>query len=317
VSAESAALERVTVVGTGVVGVAWAAYFLGRGLDVTATDPSPGADRRLADAVDAAWPALEQLGLADDASPDRLTFSPDLADAVHGTQFVQENGPEREQVKQELFGQLDELLGADVLLASSSSTLTPSSLQARCARHPERVLVGHPFNPAHLVPLVEVVGGTRTSAEALDRATSFYASIGKRPIRLQQELPGHVANRLQAALWREAYSLVERGVATVADVDAAIAHGPGLRWALLGPLANQHLSGGDGGLAHVLAHLGPPTQLIMDDLGAPQLSPALVDALVHGVDDELAGIDQHALVAARDALLLQLLANKAATPALP
>jgi len=317
VSAESAALKRVTVVGTGVVGAAWAAYFLGRGLDVTATDPSPGADRRLADAVDAAWPALEQLGLADDASPDRLTFSPDLADAVHGTQFVQENGPEREQVKQELFGQLDELLGADVLLASSSSTLTPSRLQARCARHPERVLVGHPFNPAHLVPLVEVVGGTRTSAEALDRATSFYASIGKHPIRLRQELPGHVANRLQAALWREAYSLVERGVATVADVDAAIAHGPGLRWALLGPLANQHLSGGDGGLAHVLAHLGPPTQLIMDDLGAPQLSPALVDALVHGVDDELAGIDQHTLVAARDALLLQLLANKAATPALP
>ena len=310
-------MTRVAVVGCGVIGASWAAYFLSRGLEVSATDPAPDAEGRLRDAVAAAWPSLEQIGLPDGASPDRLSFSADLAEAVAGAVLVQENGPEREDVKQELFGTLDALLPASSLLASSSSTLMPTSLQSRCERHPERVVVGHPFNPAHLIPLVEVVGGQRTSAEALDRAVAFYASTGKRPIRLQRELPGHVANRLQAALWREAYSLVESGAATVADVDAAVAHGPGLRWALLGPLVNQHLSGGPGGLAHVLAHLGPPTQAIMDDLGTARLGPALVEALVQGVDDELAGIDQHALVETRDALLLRLLADKSARPDLP
>jgi carnitine 3-dehydrogenase len=310
-------VQRVAVVGTGVIGASWAALFLARGLDVSASDPSPGAEARLRDAVEAAWPALGRLGLVDGASPDRLAFSADVAEAVDGAQFLQENGPERPLLKQELFRDLDALLPADVLLASSSSTLMPSSLQEGCARHPERVLVGHPFNPAHLVPLVEVVGGRQTSPEALDRAVAFYAALGKRPVRLRQELPGHLANRLQAALWREAYSLVERGVASVADVDAAISHGPGLRWALLGPLVNQHLSGGPGGLAHVLAHLGPPTQAIMDDLGAPQLTPELVSALVDGVEDELSGTDQHRLLAQRDALLLQLLAAKSATPDLP
>jgi carnitine 3-dehydrogenase len=309
--------DQVTVVGTGVIGASWAAFFLSRGLDVSATDPSAGAEDALRAAVDAAWPSLSLLGLADGASPDRLRFSTDLGEAVEGTGFVQENGPERADLKQELFAELDARLPAEVLLASSSSTLMPTSLQSRCARHPERVLIGHPFNPAHLVPLVEVVGGEGTSPEALDRAVELYAALGKRPIRLRQELPGHVANRLQAALWREAYSLVERGAASVADVDAAIAHGPGLRWALLGPLVNQHLSGGAGGLAHVLAHLGPPTQAIMDDLGAPQLSPSLVTALVDGVDEELAGLDQEALVASRDRLLLQLLAAKSAAPELP
>lgn len=301
---------RVAVVGTGVVGAAWAAFFLARGLAVSATDPAPGAEQRLREAVGQAWPALERLGLSPGASPDRLRFEADLGAAVDGVDVVQENGPEREDLKQELFRDLDARLPAPVLLASSSSTLMPSTLQARCDRFPERVLVGHPFNPAHLVPLVEVVGGARTSPAALDRAVAFYAGLGKRPVRLAQELPGHVANRLQAALWREAYSLVERGVISVADVDAAVAHGPGLRWALLGPLANQHLSGGSGGLAHVLAHLGPPTQLIMDDLGAPQLSPALVQSLVDGVDAELAGVDQADLVRTRDRLLLDLLAAK-------
>lgn len=310
-------MTQVAVVGCGVVGASWAAFFLSRGFDVRATDPAPDAEARLHEAVADAWPSLEQLGLADGASPARLSFCADLADAVAGATFVQENGPEREEVKQELFGTLDALLPAQVLLASSSSTLMPSSLQARCERHPERVVVGHPFNPAHLIPLVEVVGGRRTSAEAVDRAVAFYAGVGKRPIRLQRELPGHVANRLQAALWREAYSLVESGVATVADVDAAVAHGPGLRWALLGPLANQHLSGGAGGLAHVLAHLGPPTQAIMDDLGTARLGPALVETLVQGVHDELAGIDSRALVETRDALLLRLLADKSGRTDLP
>jgi carnitine 3-dehydrogenase len=173
------------------------------------------------------------------------------------------------------------------------------------------VLVGHPFNPPHLVPLVEVVGGRATADACVGRAVEFYRAVGKRPIRLRMELPGHVANRLQAALWREAYSLVERGAASVADIDAAIAHGPGLRWALLGPFVNQHLSGGEGGLRHVLEHLGPPMEAWWDDLGAPRLTPALVDGAVAGVDEELAGVDPGALARARDELLVELLSAKA------
>jgi 3-hydroxyacyl-CoA dehydrogenase len=204
-----------------------------------------------------------------------------------------------------------------VILASSSSGLLPSVIARGCPRHPERVVIGHPFNPPHLIPLVEVVPGRDTAPEVVDRAVEFYTSVGKRPIRLSRELPGHVANRLQAALWQEAYSLVERGVATVADIDTAIAYGPGLRWAVLGPFLNQHLSGGAGGLAHILRHLGPPTEEWWRDLGQVHLTPELAETLVAGVDAELAGTDQARLVAARDAVLDQLLAAKAAQPDLP
>jgi carnitine 3-dehydrogenase len=230
---------------------------------------------------------------------------------------VQENGPERLDVKSALMHDVDALVAADVVIASSSSSMMPSRLAAMCARHPGRVVVGHPFNPVYLIPLVEVVGTPDTPSAVIDAAMAFYAGVGKHPVHVRQEVPGHLANRLQAALWREAYSLVERGVATVADVDQAISHGPGLRWALLGPLANQHLSGGDGGLAHVLAHLGPPTQELMDGLGAPLLTPQLAEALVAGVDQELAGIDQGALTAERDALLVGLLTAKANAQVLP
>lgn len=293
----------VALVGAGVIGAGWAATCLARGAAVRVFDPAPGAE--------------EALRRALDGPQERLAFAASVENAVRDADFVQENGPERADVKAELVRAVDAAAPPDVVLASSSSTMMPSTLAAMAPAHPERVLVGHPFNPVRLMPLVEVVGGPATSPAAVDRALEFYRWLGKRPVRLRREVPGHLANRLQAALWREAYSLVESGVASVADVDAAIAHGPGLRWALLGPLVNQHLSGGAGGLAHVLAHLGPPTQQIMDDLGDPRLSPELVDLLVRGVDDELAGVDPTALAAARDALLTDLLAAKAAQPALP
>ena len=202
------------------------------------------------------------------------------------------------------------------MLASSSSGLKPSDFQD-ARRHPGRVLVGHPFNPPHLIPLVEVVGGRLTAPDAIAAAMGFYAGIGKRPILIRRELVGHVANRLQAALWREAFHLVDIGAVTMAEVDAAIAHGPGLRWALLGPGVLNHLSGGPGGLRHTLAHLGPLIQAMWDDLGAPRLGGALDDTLVAGVDDELAGIDQTAMVAERDRLLVDLLAAKARAENLP
>ena len=306
----AAGVDRVAVVGTGVIGISWAAHFLARGLDVVATDPSPGAEERVRAEVAALWPTLAPV---EGASPDRLTFTADPAEAVAEADFVQENGPEREDVKHEVFAVLDTAARPDVVLASSSSGLLPSVIARGCPRHPERVVIGHPFNPPHLIPLVEVVPGEKTSEQAVEAALAFYTAVGKKPIRLRQELPGHVANRLQAALWQEAYSLVERGVATVADIDTAIAHGPGLRWAVLGPFANQHLSGGPGGIAHVLEHLGPPTEAWWRDLGQVTLTPELVAKLVAGVDEELAGVDPAELIARRDAVLTALLDAKART----
>ena len=303
-------VQRVAVVGTGVIGASWAAHFLAHGLDVTATDPSPGAEDRLRSDVAAIWPTLTP---AAGGSPERLAFTSDPAEAVADADFVQENGPEREDVKHPLFAVLDAAARPDVVLASSSSGLLPSVIARGCPRHPERVVIGHPFNPPHLIPLVEVVPGEKTSEQTVEAALAFYTAVGKKPIRLRQELPGHVANRLQAALWQEAYSLVERGVATVADIDTAIAHGPGLRWAVLGPFANQHLSGGPGGIAHVLEHLGPPTEAWWRDLGQVTLTPELVAKLVAGVDEELAGVDPAELIARRDAVLTALLAAKART----
>jgi carnitine 3-dehydrogenase len=306
----AAGVQRVAVVGTGVIGASWTALFLARGLDVVATDPAPGAEERLRADVAAAWSVLD---VVEGATPERLRFVADAAEAVAGADFVQENGPEREDVKHALYRVLDAATRPDVVIASSSSGLLPSVIARGCAEHPERVVVGHPFNPPHLIPLVEVVPGEKTAEEAVERAMAFYGALGKRPIRLRQEVPGHVANRLQAALWQEAYSLVERGVATVADIDTAIASGPGLRWAVLGPFVNQHLSGGPGGLAHVLEHLGPPTEKWWRDLGQVTHTPELIAKLVAGVNDELAGIDPAELVARRDAVLTALLAAKART----
>lgn len=310
-------MSRVAVIGTGVIGAGWAALFLAKGHDVQAHDPAPRAEIALRDAVEQAWPALTRLGLSPGASQERLSFASTLREAVDGAEFVQESGPESAIVKQKLLVELDASAGRDVVIASSTSGLRPSQLQEMCVRAPERVLVGHPFNPTHLIPLVEVVPGARSDPDAVARTLTFYERLGKRPIHVRSELPGHVTNRLQAALWQEAYSLVERGVVSVADVDAAIAHGPGLRWALLGPLVNQHLSGGSAGMAHTLAHLGPPAEEWMKDLRPARLSPALVDRLVRGVADELKGIDQGQLIAQRDEMLVSLIEQKRAHVRLP
>jgi carnitine 3-dehydrogenase len=309
--------RRVAVIGAGVIGAGWSALFLARGLDVVAFDPDPGAPGRLRQAVDDAWPSLTQLGLDERADRSRLRFAASVEDAVGAADFVQENGPEDAALKQALFAQLDAATPATVPIASSSSGFTPSQLQQACAVAPQRILVGHPFNPAYLIPLVEVVPGPRTDPAITQRCLEFYARLGKRPVHVRREVAGHLANRLQAALWREAYSLVERGVASVADIDTAIAHGPGLRWALLGPLVNQHLSGGTGGLAHTLTHLGPPTQAWMDDLGDARLTPQLISLLVGGVDEELRGVDQSRMIAERDEMLLAILELKRRHTALP
>lgn len=310
-------MSHVAVVGAGVVGRAWVIQLVAAGRRVRVYDPGPDVLDRVSIDLEQARPALESLGHDLSGWPDLVVEAGTVAEAVEGAGFVQESGPERDDVRADLYRAMDEAAAPDVPIASSTSGTLPSRLAELTPTHRERVLVGHPFNPVHLVPLVEVVGGPETSPDVVQHALQFYRDIGKRPIHVRREVPGHLANRLQVALWREAYSLVERGVATVADIDAAIAHGPGLRWALLGPLVNQHLSGGDGGLRHILEHLGPPTQRWMDDLGAPQLTPALADALVAGVDAELEHVDQAAMAADRDRLLVELLVAKARAENLP
>lgn len=299
-------VERVAVVGGGAIGASWSTLLIQRGLSVVVVDPSREAEEPLRAMVQG---NLAGLGVATDWRG-QLEVSEDLAGAAGVADLVVESGPERLDIKQEIFRELDRSTDADVLLLSSSSGLTPSSIQEACARHPERVLVAHPFNPPHLVPLVEVVGGRLTSEEAVEATMAFFTTLGREPIRLHRELPGHVANRLQAALWREAYHLVGEGVVTVADIDKAIAAGPGLRWALLGPFATQHLSGGTGGIRHVLEHLGPPMVDWWHDLGDPELTPELVDVVADGVDDELAGTDRHDLLVRRDRALRELLELK-------
>ncbi|WP_338743901.1 3-hydroxyacyl-CoA dehydrogenase NAD-binding domain-containing protein [Pseudomonas sp. KK18] len=308
--------HSIAVVGTGVIGASWASYFLAQGYDVVATDPAPNAESRLREQVANNWPALERIGLAPDASKARLHFESDLAKAVKGATFIQENGPERVDIKRDLFAQIDAAAPTDTLIATSSSGILISEVQD-AAKHPERILLGHPFNPPHLIPLVEVVGGKLTSPDAIRRALDFYTSIGKKPIHIRREVPGHIANRLQAALWREAFYLVEQGVASVSDIDTAIAHGPGLRWALLGPFMNLHLSGGAGGIAHVLEHLGPPIESWWKDLGELGLSPSLNKLFAQGVDEELQGSSVTDVNVQRDDVLIQLLNLKQNAPLLP
>jgi carnitine 3-dehydrogenase len=301
----SGAVSVVAVVGAGSIGASWAALVASCGLDVVATDPQPSAEEYLHSTVRT---RLADLDADVSSAAARVRFDPDLERAVSGADLVLEAGPERLDVKHEIYRRLDAATAPDVLLASSSSGLSASDLQEPCL-HPERVLITHPFNPPHLIPLVEVVGGRRTSELAVDAAMGLMHRLGRRPVRLHKERPGHVVNRLQAALWREAYHLVNEGVVSVADLDLAVSSGPGLRWALLGPFATQHLSGGPGGLAHVLDHLGPPMVDWWSDLGSPELTPQLCALLVEGVQAEVAGGEQD-LERRRDLALRELLASK-------
>src|ERR1700742_5121058 len=212
------AIHRIAIVGTGVIGASWAAQYLARGFDVIATDPAPNAEANLRKYIDEAWPALTEIGLSPGASRDRLSFTSNMKDALSQADYVQENGPERPDFKIKLFADMDEATPPDSIIASSSSGITPSVMQSQC-KHPERILVGHPFNPPHIIPLVEVVGGMKTSPEAIQQAISFYASIGKKPIHLHKELPGHVGNRLQGALYKEIMYLIQEGVLSVEETD--------------------------------------------------------------------------------------------------
>jgi 3-hydroxyacyl-CoA dehydrogenase len=304
-------INRIAIIGTGVIGASWASLFLAKGLHVVATDVAPNAEAALRSFVEAAWPALKQLGLAPNASQSNLTFMADMPAAVAGVDFVQENGPERIDFKKKLYGELDALLAPDVIIASSSSGLTMSEIQSGCPNHPERCLIGHPFNPPHLIPLVEIVGGAQTSPSTIERASEFYQSIGKRTIRLHKEVPGHVANRLQAALYREVVHLVAAGVVNVEDVDTAVCWGPGLRWGVMGPNELYHLGGGPGGIEHFFDQFTAPMTAWWNVLGSPELTPDLRKQIIDGVHAEVGSRSTEELAAQRDRVLLGLLQLRA------
>ena len=300
-------IRRVAIIGTGVIGASWAALFLAKGLDVVATDIAPSAEAALRKFVEAAWPALKRLGLSPGASQSKLTFTPDLVQAVKGVDLVQENGPERIEFKKKLYRQLDELLPPDVIIASSSSGLTMSEIQSGCASHPERCVIGHPFNPPHVVPLVEIVGGAKTSEDIIRRVTDFYTALGKRPVRLHKEVPGHVANRLQSALSREVYHLVAEGVVSAADADTALSWGPGLRWGIMGSLLLNHLGGGQGGIEHFFQQFASPMTAWWKALGQPVLTPEVQKKLIDSVHAEIGSRTIDELEAERDEMLLGLI----------
>lgn len=300
-------IRRIAIIGTGVIGASWSALFLAHGLDVVATDVAPGAEAALKRFVAEAWPALQRIGLATDASQDRLSFTAALTDAVKDVDLVQENGPEKIEFKKTLYRQLDELLHPGVIIASSSSGLTMSEIQSACEMHPERCVIGHPFNPPHLVPLVEIVGGAKTSEATIERAAEFYSSIGQRTVRVNKEMPGHVANRLQAALAREVYYLVAEGVVSAADVDTALCWGPGLRWGIMGNMMLNHLGGGPGGIEHFFQQFAGPMTAWWKTLGSPVLTPEVQRKLINSVHAEVGSRTIEELAAERDEVLLGLL----------
>jgi 3-hydroxyacyl-CoA dehydrogenase len=304
-------VHRIAIVGTGVIGASWAAYYLARGFDVIATDPGPQAEANLRKYVDDAWPLLTQVGLSAGASRDRLTFSADMSRALAQADWVQENAPERPDFKIKLFAQMDAATPPNAILASSSSGITMDVIQSGCKR-PERCVIGHPFNPPHVVPLVEVVGGAKTSEATIERAMTFYADIGKKPVRLHKALPGHVANRFQAALYKEVLYLVQQGVLSVADADVAVCYGPGIRWGVMGPSLQWHVGGGQGGIQHFMEHLMDPLAGMMKTLGTPEITPQLKQTVVDAVLKEAGGRSVEQLAREENSVLTGLLKLRSA-----
>jgi 3-hydroxyacyl-CoA dehydrogenase len=309
--AKNKEIRNIAIVGTGVIGASWAALYLARGLNVTATDPAPNAEENLRKFIDAAWKDLAVIGFSPNASRDHLQFTTDMKKALADADLVQENGPEREDFKIKLFADMDAATPEDSIIASSSSGLTMSVMQSAC-QHPERCVTGHPFNPPHVIPLVEVVAGAKTSPETVEQVMSFYDSIGKKPIHVRKEVVGHVANRLQAALYREIVYLIEQGVVDVADSDTAVCWGPGLRWGVMGPNLLFHLGGGQGGMQHFLGQFTGPLAAWWKDLGKiTEFSPEVKQTLLEGVLKEAGNRSIEELERERDSMLLELLATRA------
>ncbi|KAL1857807.1 hypothetical protein Plec18167_001791 [Paecilomyces lecythidis] len=310
-------IKTVGVIGTGVIGSSWTLFFLARGLKVIVTDPAPGAKERLSTYLENEWSTMQQAGLHDQASLANYQFVDNIFDQLEQIDLIQETGPERVDFKRSLFSALDAKAPSDVLLLSSSSGIPSSEFVTECKSHPGRVLIGHPFNPPHLVPLVEVVPHPGTEEIHIKRAFDFYNSLGKKPILIKRETPGFIANRLQMALCNEAYSLVSRGIVSAADLDKCITSGPGLRWSVTGPFMTNILAGG-GSFRHLLEHIGTAGKVWSEDMRnhAFDLNPETISVLDANVQESIGNIDMVSLQKDRDQILLELMALKSKTSSL-
>ncbi|MCW4153389.1 L-carnitine dehydrogenase [Halomonas sp. 18H] len=300
--------QQLTVIGTGVIGNGWIARALANGWDVVAFDPAEGAEERTRAFVNNAWHSLEKDGLAEGASADRLRFMPSLEEAVAGADLIQENVPERLPLKQEILAAIDAAADAQVVIGSSTSGFKPTDLQQKCQKAPGRVIVAHPFNPVYLLPLVELVGGEATEADHTAKGQALYQALNMRPLVVHREIEGHIADRLMEALWREALHLVNDGVATTEEIDAAVVYGCGLRWSLMGTFLTFHLAGGEQGMRHMLEQFGPALKLPWTKLEAPELTNELIDRVVEGCEHQAAGRPVAELDRRRDDFLVELLA---------
>jgi carnitine 3-dehydrogenase len=296
---------KMTVVGTGVIGNGWIARMLAQGHDVMATDPSEGAEDRMRRAVDQAWPYVEALGLAEGASKERLTFKKELPEAVKDADFIQENVPEVEELKQTVLKNIDQHAKADAIIGSSTSGIMPSDLQANL-QHPERFVVAHPFHPVYILPLVEVVPGKQTTPENVEKATSIYEGLQMSVLHVRNEIEGHIADRLIEAIWRESLHIVNEGIATTEEVDKAFTHGAGLRYAQYGPFLTFHLAGGEGGMRHMLKQFGPALKKPWTKLEAPELTDELYDKVVSGCEHQSNGMTMSELDKNRNEFLIRL-----------
>jgi carnitine 3-dehydrogenase len=277
------AIKTVGIAGTGVIGAGWACRMLGTGLDVIAFDPAEGAEAAMRDKIERGWPHMLKLMRKDDVNRGTLSFTRDVKEMAQNSDWIQEAAPEREDLKIRLFRDIDASAKSDAVIASSSSGFLPTRLQSQC-RHPERVIIGHPFYPVYLLPLVETVAGEKTSAEVMDRADAFYRRIGMFPLRLKKEIDGYICDRLQEALWREALHCLNKGIGTTEDIDRAIMYSAGLRWAIMGSFLHYHLAGGDGGMRHFISQFDPTLELPWTDLPFPEWSDELAGKLIDGCE---------------------------------
>jgi carnitine 3-dehydrogenase len=300
-----AAIKTVGIAGTGLIGAGWAARCLFRGLNVIAFDVSPAAEERLKAQIKTAWPSLEAL-LGKPKKKGKLTFTTDLQEMASNADFIHEAAPEREELKIKLFRDIDAAARSDVVISSSSSGFLPTNLQSQC-KNPERVVIGHPFNPVYLLPLVELVPGEKTSSDAMDRAAVYFESIGMHVLRLKKEIMGYICDRLQEALWREALHILNKDIGTTGDIDDSIVYSAGMRWAFMGSFMTYHLAGGPGGMRDFIKQFDPTLELDWTDLKFPKWNQALENRLVEGCEAQAAGRKVAEIEAKRNAILVDMM----------
>ena len=281
-------IRTVGIAGSGVIGAGWAARAMWAGLDVIAYDPFEKSEQPMRDKIERAWPSMEKLAGGKPGKMGMLSFTTDLEQMCKAADWIQEAAPEREDLKISLYEQMDAMARPDVIIASSSSGFLPTRLQSKC-NHPERVIIGHPFYPVYLLPLVETVAGGKTSAEVMVRADAYYRSLGMFPLRLKKEIDGYICDRLQEALWREALNVLDLGIGSTEDIDRAIIYSAGLRWAIMGSFLHYHTAGGDGGMRSFMAQFDPSLELPWTALKFPKWSDELTDKLIGGCEAQAEG----------------------------